>query len=74
MTVTVVYWVQYYDKELGWKRHEEIEISPERFFELAETYDVAIMNGRGYTDQSGKVIPKRKLLAIDEKGRNFRQR
>lgn len=73
MIVTVVYWVQYYDKELGWKQHEEIEISPERFFELAETYDVAIMTKRAYND-NGKIVGPTKILAIDEKHRSFRQR
>lgn len=64
MKVIVVYWVQHYDKELGWKHGQEITITPEEFFKLSESYDVAF-----HTAHNGN-----KCLLIDEKGRCFRVR
>lgn len=65
MQVIVVYWVQYYDKELGWKHGDQITITPEEFFKLSESYDVAIS-----TPKLAK-IPR---LLIDQKGKCFRVR
>lgn len=66
MQVQVVYWVHYYDKVLGWKQNEVITITPEQFFEISKSYDVAIMNCRNSDNPP--------LLAIDEKGKHFRTR
>jgi len=73
MKVTVWYWVNHYEKELGWKHGDIVDITWERITELAETYDVAIMTSRTY-DEVTKKRGEIKLLAIDEKYRQFRQR
>lgn len=65
MQVQVVYWVNYYIKELEWEQYEVITITPEKFFEISKSYDVAIMNTKT------SAYP---LLAIDEKGKHFRTR
>jgi len=65
MKTLVIYWCESYEKETGWRHGQEIDLSKINIIELSKNYDVAIMNSR-----SNDV----KMLAIDEKGKNFRKR
>lgn len=73
MNVTVWYWVKSYDKELGFKQGDVIDVTLEQITELSDKYDVAIMSSRIY-DEDSKKDKEIKLLAIDEKYRHFRSR
>ena len=65
MKTLVIYWCESYEKETGWRHGQEVDLSKINIVELSKTYDVAIMNSR-----NNEV----KMLAIDEKGKNFRKR